>query len=263
MNTTRSSRNPFWLVEAGRRIFVVAFLGALSSCLIACGIRSTSSGSPNILLFNGTGTSPNDVAALERILNENHFRYATANSRQLNAMSESQLSAYRLLIVPGGNFEKIGKGLTSSATANARHAVHSGLSYLGICAGAFFAGDSPSNGLNLTSGVRFTFYAIEAQGVRKAAVEIDIAGVPTQVHYWEDGPQLTGWGDVIAKYPDGTAAIVEGNFGDGWVILSGIHPEAPESWRRGMHFTTSASVDNAYAATLISAALHRTRLEHY
>lgn len=263
MNTTRSSRNRCSFVKAGRRIFYVVTLGVLSSCLTACGIRPSSSGSPDILLFDGSGTSPNDVAALERILNENHFRYATANSRQLNGMGESQLRTYRLLIVPGGNFERIANGLTSNTTATVRNAVRSGLNYLGICAGAFFAGDSPYNGLNLTSGVRFTFYANEAQGIRKAAVGIDIAGMPPQAHYWEDGPQLTGWGDAIAKYPDGTAAIVEGNCGEGWVILSGIHPEAPENWRRGMKFTTSASADNAYAATLISAALNRTRLEHY
>ena len=264
MNATRSSHNPqLSLLEAGRGILVVASLGLLLSCLTACGIRSTSSGSPIILLFNGSGTSPSDVAALEGILNENHLSYTPANSRQLNEMSVSQLKAYRLLIVPGGNFEQIGNGLTSNTTANVRNAVHSGLNYLGICAGAFFAGDSPYNGLNLTSGVRFTFYALEDRGVRKAAVEIAIAGLPALTHYWEDGPQLAGWGDVVAKYPDGTPAIVEGNIGNGWVILSGIHPEAPESWRRGLTFTTPASVDNAYAATLITAALNRTRLEHY
>ena len=263
MNATRSSHNPLSLVDAGRRILVVASLGLLLSCLTACAIRSTSSRSPTILLFNGSGTSINDVAAIEKILNENDFSYATANSHQLNEMSKSRLGAYRLLIVPGGNFEQIGNGLTSSATANVRNAVHSGLNYLGICAGAFFAGNSPYNGLNLTSGVKFAFYALEDQGVRKAALAITIAGSPAGAHYWEDGPQLTGWGDVVAKYSDGTPAIVEGNVGDGWVILSGIHPEAPESWRHGLTFTTPASVDNAYAATLISAALNRIRLEHY
>jgi glutamine amidotransferase-like uncharacterized protein len=263
MKATRWSRSPLSLVGAARRILVVASLGLLLFFLPACAIRSTSSGSPTILLFNGTGTSPNSVAAIEKILNENDFSYTTANSQKLNEMSESQLRAYRLLIVPGGNFEQIGNGLTLSATANVRNSVHSGLNYLGICAGAFFAGDSPYNGLNLSSGVKFKFYALEDRGVRKAAVEIAIAGSPALTHYWEDGPQLTGWGDVVAKYPDGTPAIVEGNAGDGWVILSGIHPEAPESWRRGLTFTTPASVDNAYAATMINAALNRIRLEHY
>ena len=240
-----------------------ALLVLFLSCLTACGRSSTSSGSPLILLFNGSGTSPNDVAAFERILNENSFSYTTADSQQLNGMSEVQLSAYRLLIVPGGNFEQIGNGLTAGTTANVRNAVHSGLNYLGVCAGAFLAGNSPYNGLNLTSGVRFPFYALEDQGVRKAAVEIAIAGSPALAHYWEDGPQLTGWGEVVAKYPDGTPAIVEGSFGSGWLILAGIHPEAPESWRGGMIFTTPVSEDNAYAATLIGAALNRTRLEHY
>src|SRR5262245_3450407 len=73
-------------------------------------------------------------------------------SNQLNGMSESQLRVYRLLIVPSGNFEQIGIGLTSSTTASVRNAVDSGLNYMGICAGAFFAGNSPYNGLNPQGG---------------------------------------------------------------------------------------------------------------
>src|SRR5262245_40090336 len=197
INANRSPHNQLSFVEDMRRILAAASLSLLFSCLTACAIRSPSSGSPSILLFNGSGTSPNDVAAIEKILNENDFSYTTANSRRLNEMSESQLRAYRLLIVPGGNFEQICNGLTSSATANVRNAVHSGLNYLGICAGAFFAGETPYNGLNLTSGVKFNFYALED---RKAAVEIAIAGSSALTHYWEDGPQLTGWGDVVARY---------------------------------------------------------------
>jgi hypothetical protein len=50
--------------------------------------------------------------------------------------------------------------------------VGGGLNYLAICAGAFFAGASPYSGLDLTSGVRFGFYSLEARGIRKAPVEI-------------------------------------------------------------------------------------------
>lgn len=263
MHEAPSPRHRIPSAQAGRLALVVASIGFLSSGPSACDVRPTSSGSPAILLFDGSGTSPNDVAALESILDEKRFSYTTADSEQLNGMSEAQLGAHRLLIVPGGNFEQIGNGLTSSTTAKVRDAVRGGLNYLGICAGAFLAGDSPYNGLNLTSGVRFGFYAIEAEGIRKAAVEIAVAGSTSFAHYWEDGPQLTGWGEAVARYPDGTPAIVEGSFGDGWVILSGVHPEAPESWRRGMSFATPADVDNRYAATLIDAALNRTRLDHF
>jgi glutamine amidotransferase-like uncharacterized protein len=111
--------------------------------------------------------------------------------------------------------------------------------------------------------VRFGFYADENRGIRKAAVAITGVDTPALEHYWEDGPQFTGWGVVVGKYPDGTPAIVEGTSGKGWVILTGVHPEAPEKWRRGLTFTTPASVDNAYAGELIDAALHRTLLPHY
>jgi hypothetical protein len=239
-------------------------LGAAPACETRRAIPLTSSTVPPILLFNGTGTSTNDVAAVETILNNHHLSYSTANSSQLNEIGESRLRAYRLLIVPGGNFLTIGNNLKSSTTANIHDAVQSGLSYLGICAGAFLAGSSTHyNSLNLTPGVRFDFYADENRGIRKAAVAIAGAGTPTLDQYWEDGPQLTGWGAVVGKYPDGTPAVVEGTSGNGWVILSGVHPEAPANWRHGMTFTTPVDVDNAYAATLIDAALNRTWLPHY
>jgi hypothetical protein len=47
------------------------------------------------------------------------------------------------------------------------------------------------------------------------------------------------------------------------VILVGVHPEAPESWRRGMSFTTPATAANAYAGTIVQAALTRASLPHY
>ena len=263
IDTSRSSHSALASSGGVRRALLIATLVLPTTGMAACRVQSSSTDAPAVLLFNGSGTSPNDAAALESILREHRFRYATADSRQLDGMSGAQLRSYRLLIVPGGNFEQMGNDLSAVATAKVRSAVGAGLNYLGICAGAFLAGNSPYNGLNLTSGVRFSFYSAEGQGVRKAAVDITIAGSSPLGQYWEDGPQLTGWGEVVAKYPDGTPAIVEGNFGDGWVILTGIHPEAPESWRNGLVFAAPATVSRRYAATLIEAALNRRTLEHY
>ena len=61
-------------------------------------------------------------AAVEIILKDRHLNYSTVNSRQLNGLNESQLMAYRLMIVPGGNFIAIGNGLTSSTTAHIHNA---------------------------------------------------------------------------------------------------------------------------------------------
>jgi glutamine amidotransferase-like uncharacterized protein len=227
---------------------------------LAAGCARSEPAKAPILLFTGTGTSSGDVMALETILKGAGLAYATASSRQLNAMSESRLGEYRLLIVPGGNFIEIGTHLTSDATANVRAAVRHGLNYLGICAGGFLAGDTGSNSLNLTSGAKFHFYAEEARGVRKTPVRITDGAGRSLDQYWEDGPEFTGWGTVVATYPNGTPAVVEGESGHGWLVLAGVHPEAPDSWRRGMTFATPVDADNAYAAMLIGAALNRSSL---
>jgi len=244
-------------------LIAVPLLAMAATACTGRAVRANTDAAP-ILLFTGTGTSPGDVAALETILTANHLVYATASSAELNAMAQDGIGRYRLLIVPGGNFVEIGNSLTREATANIRDGVQNGLNYLGICAGAFLAGSFPQpyRSLNLTSGVQFGFYAA-IRRVHKTAIAISIAGGPTLDQYWEDGPQLSGWGTVAAKYPDGTPAIVQGAFGNGWVILTGVHPEAPETWRRGMTFSTPASTDNAFAATLIQAALNRTPLSHF
>src|SRR5260370_39069365 len=139
------------------RVFIIASLVLISTAFTACGARGDKGGIAPILLFSGSGASPNDVAAVETILHSNHLNYSTVNSSQLNELGESQIRRYRLLIVPGGNFVAIGASLTSTATANIRISVQNGLNYLGICAGGFFARDSRYNGLNLTSGVRVGF----------------------------------------------------------------------------------------------------------
>jgi hypothetical protein len=111
--------------------------------------------------------------------------------------------------------------------------------------------------------VKFGFYSAESSGIRKAAVTITTAQGTALDQYWEDGPELSGWGYPVALYPDGKPAVAEGFAGDGWVIITGIHPEAPESWRRELDFKTPVSESNAYAITLIDAALNRRRLPHY
>jgi glutamine amidotransferase-like uncharacterized protein len=236
------------------------FALVLFAMLVAAGCSSPPPA--DVLLFNGTGASENDVRAIEDLLHSGGIRYELANSAELDAMSSEQLRTHRLLIIPGGNFEMMGNNLAPATSANVRGAVNGGLNYLGICAGAFIAGDSPYNGINLT-GVRFPFYSISNQGVRKAAVPISSPAAPVLEHYWEDGPELSGWGEAIAKYPDGSPAVAQGRVGDGWVILSGTHPEAPESWRESMAFTTPSNAANAYAMQLIEAALAGRPLPHF
>jgi glutamine amidotransferase-like uncharacterized protein len=236
---------------------------ALGSPVLGACSRTAPHDAPLVLLFVGPGTSANDVAAVEHLLGRMRITYAAMNATQLRGMSRDDLRRFRLMIVPGGDFLAMGGSLTASARATVHDAVQEGLNYLGICAGAFLAGDANYNSLRLTPGIRFNFYSAAARGVRKAAVPIARPDGPSLDQYWEDGPQLDGWGSVLARYPEGMPAVVQGRSGQGWVILTGIHAEAPESWRIGLHFGTPASVDNDYAARLIDAALHAKALPHF
>jgi hypothetical protein len=217
-----------------------------------------------VLLFNGTGTTSSDVAAVEAVLGTLGVGYVTTDSTQLNAMTEPQLGGYKLMIVPGGNSITIGQSLTADTASMIRGAVEQyGVHYLGLCAGAFFGGYSVYNGVDLTGGVSFDFYADEYKGIHLEPVEISLPSSSALDVYWQDGPQLSGWGAVVAKFPDGTPAIVEGQSGKGFVIFTGVHPEAPESWRGPLIFTTPASADLAFAGTVIQAALNATPLPHF
>ena len=131
-----------------RAIIIVVSLVLPATALTACGARADKAktgargdkAKTPILLFTGTGTSPDDVKAIETLLASNHLDFSTVSSFELNGMDEKDLRRYLLLIIPGGNFLDIGNSLTSTTTANVRDAVHNGLNYLGVCAGAFLAG---------------------------------------------------------------------------------------------------------------------------
>jgi glutamine amidotransferase-like uncharacterized protein len=230
--------------------------------LLFANCKSTIKEAP-IILFNGTGTSPNDVEAIKNILSSNHLDFVLVNSAELNGLDTSQLRKYKLIIIPGGNFIDIGKSLTAGTTSNIKKAVHHGLNYLGICAGGFMAGNTRNNSFNIANGVPFKFYSAEDKGIRKAAVAVTNADGTVIEHYWEDGPQFNGWGQVVSKYPDGTAATVQGSYGSGWVVLTGVHPEAPENWRKEFYFSTSIEDSHHYAATLIKAALEKAAMPHF
>jgi hypothetical protein len=100
----------------------------------ASAVPLTSRPVPPILLFNGTGTSPNDVAAIETVLEKSRISYSTANSAQLDEM-RARLRTYHLIIFPGGDFTRMGIGLRKETAAKLRDAVQYGVNYLGICAG--------------------------------------------------------------------------------------------------------------------------------
>lgn len=220
-----------------------------------------------VLLYNGDGVSASEEQSDESILTSANISFTSMTSAQINALTPAQLATYGMIFVPGGEAETMSQSLTAQTITMIQNAVNQGgMGYFGICAGAFLAGDYGSWGLGLTS-LGFNYYAAENQGITEEATEITFpAGSPNGTEMdmiWYGGPMLDGFGSAIGKYSDGTIAIAQAPTGNGFVMLSGVHPDAPDSWRTEMNDTDTDAQDFAYVVTLVQATLTHTPLPSF
>lgn len=224
---------------------------------------------PKVLLFNGMGISYSDWKSVEQIVKSMGLTYALVNSAQLNAMTLTQLSRYKLMIVPGGNSHTIVNNLTKTTKIKVRQAVRDrGISYLGFCAGAFAAIGTDFYS-NTTSYYGFAvalgdflphWYPNGNTSLVAAMTPVRFADGRTRYLTWWDGPSTSEWtGGVIARYNDGKPAISQKKSGAGFVIVSGPHPEAPASWQWDTG-TDPDGLDHDIAKSLIQSALNKTLL---
>lgn len=230
-------------------------------CLLAS-VFGANARASQVLLYDGSGASSGDVLALISLLKSLGYSYTLANETQMNSMTRSQYAQYKLILWPGGNSITMGSHLTTKTTGNIHDTVVlDGGSYLGFCAGAFMAETSSLYNTFKLATTYFNFY-------NEGAVEmVDISfpgGTSGEIVYW-NGPQLSGWGQVVAAYPSGDPAIVQDFVGSnhGFVMISGVHPEAPLNWGVPGYTLSNQTQDNSYAKSLIRAALNKTSLSYF
>ena len=225
--------------------------------------------STDALVFNGVGAWQDEVTSLESILTSHGANYQEVNSAQLDAMSVDEIAKFGLMIFPGGAGGTMAAGVSAATHANLREAVQvRGVSYIGFCAGSFVAvapapaaGQDVSYGFGVVAGPELGYYMLENQGVTAAMTLESFADGTTRDLVWYGGPITPNSPKgVIAKYPTGDPAISEMWSGNGFVILSGVHPAAPQSTRTAFGMTDTDGLDFDLAWTLLSAALNQTVL---
>ncbi|AZZ35272.1 hypothetical protein CIK05_00125 [Bdellovibrio sp. qaytius] len=228
--------------------------------------------SNKVLLFNGQGISTSDWQTTQSILKTMRLETQVVNSAQLEQMTVEDLKKFALIIVPGGHSSGISSGLTGAARVRVRQAVRDyGVSYLGICAGAWAAVGTEANTDTATS---FGFAAIYGSHLANwwpdgntnavaAVVPVQFADGKNRQLVWYGGPATPEWaGGVVARYSNGKAAISQAYSGKGFVVLTGPHPEAPQGWRNTAGYD-SDGLDYDIAQELITSALTRTPMAHY
>lgn len=162
-----------------------------------------------------------------------------------SCLTAKQLEKFDAIVMPGGwsVFEKVTAGNTGLDAI--RTFVENGGRYLGVCAGAYLAAKDV-----LWQGHTYPYPLVLFDGIAEGSLP-EVAGWPkaggvrvkvtaagrrrgiglADKHdfLYKGGPKFVGGTnvEVLAKYPNGSAAIIVRPFGKGEVVLTGIHFERP------------------------------------
>lgn len=224
------------------------------------------------LLFNGKGVWADEVASLKNILSSHGASFQEVTSDELDRMSLDELSQFKMLIFPGGGGSTQANSLGADTHARLRAVVQErGVSYIGFCAGAFIAvapapeaGKDVSYGLGIVDGPILDYYYLENQGKLISMTLESFADGTKRDLVWYGGPVTpNASGGVVAKYPNGDPAITQIWSGKGFVMLSAIHPAAPQRIRDLYGLRDSDGLDYDLTWKLLDSTMNQRPLQAF
>lgn len=236
--------------------------------------RGSRSFQTDFLLFSGNGAWAPEVSSLKSLISQRGATYQEADQSDLNSMSLDQLAQYGVIIWPGGLGSTQMSGLTEATKIRLRQAVQErGVGWIGFCAGSFVAvaptplpGKNPSYGLGVVAGPLLEYYYLEnelhAAGKSDfTIVSHELPGGVKRDLVWYGGPVVPETqAGVIARYPNGQPSISQTWSGNGFVILSAVHPAAPQSVRDSFGVMDSDGTDYELAWAMLEGVLKQTEL---
>jgi glutamine amidotransferase-like uncharacterized protein len=149
-------------------------------------------------------------------------------------LTSEKLKSVDVLVFPGGledsdNFDK----MLSDKKKIVRDYVYHGGKYIGICMGAYLAGEHYFNILGDTNVVQY-IKRPKSEVKTEYATVVDVFWLTQKEKmYFYDGPAFVGGKlthDVLACYTNGDAAVIIKKFGKGVVLGIGPHLESQEDW---------------------------------
>lgn len=190
------------------------------------------------VVFTGAGTCDGCAATVATLLQQQNYQVRLVDEHQLSAQALQQADLY---VQPGGSDDIMDtlSVLSSRQIRDIRDFVAQGGNYLGICAGAYLAGQYADK----AKGVR-AFGLVELMEIEQEisnddqaqliAVVVPAEKTPRQVYY-QAGPhfgrQLPASGQATAYYAGSKQIAARiSSFGQGRVGLIGPHYEADTAW---------------------------------
>lgn len=209
---------------------------------------SASAASGKVFLYEGKGAWEAGIENLEEFLKDQKLSYETKQPQDL-ILGDLASKDPTLLIMPGGESWVYLEDLGTEGAQNIRKYVEEGGSYLGICAGAFYATSHREGGvttgpygIGLLEGTAYDGTYMEAPGYKQGVMEF----------LWELGnPLVSGLGksvrmllyggpafrfseeeaqkkqiEVVLRFSEGNdPAMIRFHYGKGLVFLSAPHVE--------------------------------------
>lgn len=218
----------------------------------------------HVYIYTGKGTSPASIAgwihALECKLNYPKELIHTTGTSHLIANLTSHLAHETSVIIPGGADLHYVRDLYEDVTLQLRAVIAAGASYIGTCAGAYFASgtctfEAGSPGKQVMGSRKLCLFPFSAVGAVRPDFEYDSevgATIEQLTANWK-GSQFAAaaycnggcaWAGVrdcadvhvVARYDEAVlsrhgiaertpVAVLAHRFGHGVAVLSGVHPE--------------------------------------
>lgn len=183
------------------------------------------------------------------------------------SFSQELLDKAAIWLQPGGNAIEVSHDFGIHRIQMLRNFVARGGRYVGFCAGAFFS-DTWVDDFNTVPGLGITpvvtaDFAKETLGKAEVILDVKWEGRLRQIYFNTGGtfqPETqTSDVKVFAYYETeglpNLPAAWESTFGQGRVVVTGVHPEAPPKWREDLNKEDTDGDDYDLAQGMIQKAM--------
>lgn len=249
------------------RAFAFLVLLAVLFLLLGCGAHG---GTPTVALYHDEGVWLDGLIATEHMLDWMGIGWREIDADDLN---DQGLSGFKVFWVPGGWAPDYSGKIRESGRAAILKLVQEGGAYVGVCAGAYYAARSVAwegerypypLGLFHGEAVGPEIYPWPRYGMAELGMDPEhpINAKESQ----EEWILLYGGGhfvadenqemEVVARYKQtGQPAIITLSYGQGKVLLLGVHPEIEEDNTRDGTYFAQRLDDHGSDWPLMRAAL--------
>lgn len=181
--------------------------------------------------------------------------------------SQELLDKATIWLQPGGNAIEVSNDFGPHRMQMLRDFVARGGRYVGFCAGAFFS-DAWVDDFNTVPGLGITpvvtaDFSKEALGSDEVILDVNWAGRMRHIYFNEGGtfkletytPDVKVFAHYQTEGLPGLPAAWENTFGQGRVVVTGTHPEAPPKWREDLNKEDEDGDDYDLALEMIQKAM--------